>query len=362
MKVKFSAIALSVLLAISFSACAFLAQEETKSDAVYQGTDGRLVVHFIDVGQGDCEFIEFPNGETMLIDAGESDAGDTVVDYLQSFGVSVVDYVVATHPHSDHIGGLPAVFDAFDIKTVYMPDASSSSYTFELLLDKIEAEGCETVQAAAGVSAVSDDDNHLSAYFTAPVSEKYEDLNNYSAVLRLEYEKVSFLFMGDAEALSEKEILKSGNAEYADVLKVGHHGSKTSSSAEFIECISPRFAVFEAGRDNSYGHPHKEVLESFERLGAEILRTDEMGTIVISSNGYDLEIKDFISEQTQTRLPEDKADACSYVLNTASKKIHLPDCPSAESISDKNKQLTDESIEKLEVQGYSCCKGCNPKG
>lgn len=361
MKAKFTALALAVVFIFSFSSCAFSPSKEKTVGSVYKGTEGELAVHFIDVGQGDCEFIQLPNGETMLIDAGEQDAGASVVLYLQSFGISAIDYVVATHPHSDHIGGLPDVFDAFDIKRIYMPDAVSSSYTFELLLDKIEEEGCETVKASAGTEAVNDDENNLSAYFIAPASDKYEALNNYSAVLRLEYENVSFLFMGDAEALSEKEIIKS-NAVYADVLKVGHHGSKTSSSAEFINTVSPRFAVFEVGKDNSYGHPHKEVLERYKNIGAEILRTDELGTIVILTDGYDLKVNDYTSHKAESAAADGNEVKGSYILNTASKKIHLPDCSSAEIISEKNKQLTDDSIEVLEAQGYSCCKVCNPKG
>lgn len=363
MKSKIIAVVLSAFLLLSFASCT-AEQAENQTDAsVYHYTSDKLTVHFIDVGQGDSEFIQFPNGETMLIDAGEQDAGETVVSYLQSLSVSDINYVVATHPHSDHIGGLPAVFDAFDIEKVFMPNAVSDSYAFEALLHKIEAEGCETVQAQSGVIAMDDKEHSLFAEFIAPAGREYENLNNYSAVLRLDYINHAFLFMGDAESLSEKEILKNGISA-VDVLKVGHHGSKTSSSAEFVKAVSPAYAVFEVGKDNSYGHPHSEIVERYEKLGTEILRTDKMGNVVICSDGNKLTVEnaDFTANtdaEMSSQAQQSEAES-GYVLNTNSKKIHLEDCPSVSKISENNKKITDESIEDLEAQGYTRCKSCLP--
>lgn len=364
MKSKLTAIVLSLLFIFSFVSCS--AETVEVKDITGQGyikNENTLVVHFIDVGQGDSEFIEFPNGKTMLIDAGEQDAGEDVVAFLNNLNVSAIDYVVATHPHSDHIGGLPAVFDAFDVKTVYMPNAVSDSYSFELLLDKIEAEGCETIEAKQGVSIFGDE--NLTAQFLAPVSTEYDNLNNYSAVLKITYIDNSFLFMGDAETLSEKEIT---DVISADVIKVGHHGSKTSSSKSFINRVMPRYAVFEVGADNSYGHPNAEVVKRYEDIGAEILRTDELGTIVLESDGDSLtDISNYVQESIGTAPSDDaesesSAEDVKYILNTNSKKIHLSDCPSASNISPQNKKTTNETIKELEKQGYTCCKSCNPKG
>lgn len=364
MKSKLTAIILTVIIALSFISCSTeTVENKDVFDQGYEKHNNTLVVHFIDVGQGDSEFIEFPNGKTMLIDAGESDSGEKVVNYLNSLNVSSIDYVVASHPHSDHIGGLPAVFDAFDIKTIYMPNAVSDSYSFELLLDKIEAEGCETVEARQGVSIIYDE--NLTADFLSPVSDSYDDLNNYSAVLKIRYFDKSFLFMGDAESLAEKEI--TGDVS-ADVIKVGHHGSKTSSSKSFINRVMPKYAVFEVGADNSYGHPHNEIVKRYESIGASILRTDELGTIVLESDGYIItDISDYVKESTGVSPFENSSNNSStenvkYVLNTNSKKIHLSDCSSASNISQQNKKITNESIEELEKQGYTCCKSCNPKG
>lgn len=364
MKKKIAALLLSLLLVFTFASCtAETPQIKDVSGQGYVKEDNTLVVHFIDVGQGDSEFIEFPNGKTMLIDAGEQDAGEEVVAYLNKLNVSAIDFVVATHPHSDHIGGLPAVFDAFDIKTVYMPNAVSDSYSFELLLDKIEAEGCETVEAEQGVNIFGDE--NLNAKFLAPVSTEYDNLNNYSAVLKITYIEKSFLFMGDAETLSEKEIT---DVVSADVIKVGHHGSKTSSSKSFINRVMPRYAVFEVGKDNSYGHPNAEIIERYENIGAEILRTDELGTIVLESDGYNLtDISNYVKESIGIASPDNAESESSienvkYILNTNSKKIHSNDCPSVSNISPQNKKTTNETIEELEKQGYTCCKSCNPKG
>lgn len=364
MKAKLTAVVLSFILLLSFASCSLSQNTEKTADApVYDHIDGTLSVHFIDVGQGDSTFIQFPNGQTMLIDAGESDAGEIVVSYLQALGVSLIDFVVATHPHSDHIGGLPAVFDAFDIEKIFMPNAVSNSYIFEALLDKIETEGCETAEAAAGITVVSDSAYSLNACFIAPVSDEYENLNNYSAVLRLEYKEKSFLFTGDAESLAEKEILENG-VSAVDVLKVGHHGSKTSSSSAFVKALSPQYAVMQVGKDNSYGHPHAEILERYNSFDSQILRTDEMGTIIISSDGYKLAVLNseaFTENDVTSDAPEEKqAVESTYILNTNSKKIHTEDCASAVKISDKNKKITNESIESLEAQGYTCCKSCNP--
>lgn len=364
MKSRFTAIVLSLLLIFSFVSCsAETVDVKDISGQGYTKNKDTLVVHFIDVGQGDSEFIEFPNGKTMLIDAGEQDAGNDVVAYLNNLNVSAIDFVVATHPHSDHIGGLPAVFDAFDIKTVYMPNAVSDSYSFELLLDKIDAEGCETIEAKQGVSIFADE--NLNARFLAPVNDEYDDLNNYSAVLKITYIEKSFLFMGDAETLSEKEIT---DVISADVIKVGHHGSKTSSSKSFINRVMPRFAVFEVGADNSYGHPNAEVIDRYERIGAEILRTDELGTIILETDGYSFsDLSDYVMESIGTEPSENaqsknNTENVKYILNMNSKKIHLSDCPSVSNISPQNKKATNETIEELERQGYTCCKSCNPKG
>ncbi len=238
-----------------------------------------LIAHFIDVGQGDSELLQLPNGQTMLIDAG----GD-VRSYLQNAGIRKIDYLVATHPHSDHIAYMEEVVRAFEIGAVYMPRVSHTSKTFENMLLAIQEKGLSIKTAKAGVNILSADG--LTVDIVAPVQSSYDDLNNYSAVIKVTYKDTAMLFTGDAETLSENQITADVDA---DVLKVGHHGSSTSSSASFLNRVSPEIAVISCGTGNSYGHPHKEVLQRLNKRNVEIYRTDEDGTIVITSDGMNLE-------------------------------------------------------------------------
>lgn len=360
---KFTAV-LAVMLTALLCACSVPVTEQTAVTAQSAAQSGTLAVHFIDVGQGDSEFIELPNGETMLIDGGERAYGETVCEYISALGYSEITYLVATHPHSDHIGGLPQVLNTFDVENVYMPNASSSSSIYGEFLDRVEAEECTVIQAAASVSVI--DESGLSAEFLSPVQSEYSELNDYSAVLKLTYNGVSFLFMGDAEELVEEQIASDASA---DVIKVGHHGSETSSSQQFVDSVSPQYAVFEVGADNSYGHPVQAVVERWQNAGAQILRTDQLGNIVITTDGEALtvtssqesEITDGESESaavTETTVAAQENAAYSYVLNTSSKKIHLPDCYYASNMSESNKEYTSESISELESEGYTRCKTC----
>ncbi|MBQ8525229.1 MAG: MBL fold metallo-hydrolase [Clostridia bacterium] len=245
-----------------------------------------LTVHCIDVGQADSTYIKLPNGENMLIDAGESGDAQLVADYLDKQGVSRLDYVVGTHPHADHIGGMAYVVNNFDIGIFYMPDAYSNTKTFESLLDALEDKAVDVRQAKSGVSILKADE--LSIELLSPVSAEYDETNDYSAVVRIEYGDTSFLFMGDAEKLVEQELLDMGAQLQSDVLRVGHHGSSTSSSKAFIREVNPSLAVISVGKDNSYGHPHSETLSLLKERDTTILRTDKLGTVVIGSNGKDI--------------------------------------------------------------------------
>lgn len=243
-------------------------------------SSGTLRVNYIDVGQGDSIFIQLPNNETMLIDAGEVYKSDNVINYLNNLGITKIDYVIGTHPHTDHIGGLEEVINTFDIGSIYMPRASSTSKTYEDLLTTISSKGLKVKTAKSGV-VVLDEDN-LKLEFIAPNSDSYSELNNYSAVLKLTYLDNTFLFMGDAETLSEEEIT---NEIKADVIKVGHHGSDSSSSLEFVKKVSPEYAIIMVGVGNSYNHPYQSIIDRYESVGAKVLRTDLDGNIVCDSDG-----------------------------------------------------------------------------
>ena len=264
------------------------------SGCIYENTDtgytadGDIVrVHFLDVGQGDSIFIELTQGKSMLIDASTADCGEGIAEYIQDNGYSKIDYLVATHPHVDHIGGMQDVVEQLEIGEIYMPKASTTTKTYKNLLKAIKAKGNKINTAKAGSTIYSD--SSLGIDILAPNSDSYDELNDYSIVIKLVYGKKSFLFTGDAEKLSEDEITADVSA---DVLKVGHHGSSTSSSEKFIKRVNPEFAVISCGKDNSYGHPHKETIETLKKYDVEVFRTDKMGTIIAQTDGESLEITD----------------------------------------------------------------------
>lgn len=309
-----------------------------------------LMIHFIDVGQGDAILVQMPGGENMLIDGGEREAAGKVLEYLQSQRAEKLDVLLATHPHSDHIGGLAEVIHNMEVKKVYMPEISHSSQAFLSLLSEIKARGLTINKARAGVSL---DFREVQCSIIAPVGEEYDDINNYSAVVKLSYGDHTFIFTGDAEEQSEKEQIDSGAELRADVLKLGHHGSSSSSSKVYLDAVSPEFAVIMCGKDNSYGHPHKETLQKLEEAGVKVYRTDQMGNIIISSDGESLSI---ITEQS-SQVKQNSSNNSSYIGNINTHKFHSPDCS---GLPREDNRIYFSSREEAIEKGYSPCGRCRP--
>lgn len=283
---KFLLVFTVLIVALSFlSSCDYLDELDIEGDVEAQlpVSGQNMAVHFIDVGQGDSILIQFPNQQNMLIDAGDNDKGKVVVDYLIDQGVSKIHYLIATHPHADHIGGMDDVIDQFEIGDIYMPKIAHTTKTYMDLLEAIERKNLRIRAAHAGTTITIDD---VRAEILAPdIHLDSDNLNDYSVVLKLTYGKTKFLLQGDAEEKTEESILESGIDIRSDVIKLGHHGSSTSSTPSYIEAVDPDYAIVMVGEGNKYGHPHKEVVALMDEKGINIYRTDRDGTIVIISDG-----------------------------------------------------------------------------
>jgi competence protein ComEC len=243
-----------------------------------------LQVHFLDVGQADSILLQ-QGEDVMLIDGGNNADAPLVVEYIKNHDISSLKYVVGTHPHEDHIGGLDAVIQQFDVQNVWMPKVSHTTKTYRDVLQAVKEKGLKITAPTAGSTFEL---GAAQVHILAPNSDTYEELNNYSIVLKVTYGSTSFLFTGDAEALSEQEILQSGFDVSANVLKIGHHGSRSSTSIEFLQAVKPTYGVICVGKDNKYGHPHKQTLELLQQHKIDIFRTDTKGTILAESDGQNI--------------------------------------------------------------------------
>nr|WP_245894510.1 ComEC/Rec2 family competence protein [Planomicrobium soli] len=241
-----------------------------------------MKVHFINVGQGDATYIKMPGGEDVLIDGGRQGQGDEIVAYLKKQKVDDIEILISTHPDADHLGGLDEVLKAFKVESVYAPKVAHTTDAYKNFLNAVKAEKLTIKSAKAGVKLPL---KGVTAKFVGPTRDYGKsDLNNWSAVLHVTYNQNKFLFTGDAEKASESDMVKAKQTLQADVLKVGHHGAKTSSNTDFLKVVKPKHAVISVGK-NAYGHPTKDVLNRFKTAKATVYRTDQKGNIVFTSTG-----------------------------------------------------------------------------
>jgi competence protein ComEC len=321
--------------------------EYKQSDSFSDGAS--LQVVFLDVQQADCILLKTDN-HAMLIDAGDVGQDKLVLNYLSEYGVTTLDYLVATHPHADHIGSMASVVQTLDsVGEVIMPDKDHTTKSYENLLKAISEKDIPiTIPKPGDVFKMGE------AVITvlAPNSAMYKDLNDYSIVLHVEFGNTSFLFAGDADTKSENEQLTNGLSPKADVLKVGHHGSRTSSTQKYLDAVAPSCAVISCKINNDYGHPHKESMSRLTATGAVIYRTDENGTIIFVSDGEKISVtaergSGSISAGTETL----------YIGNKNSKTFHLQSCTSLPQ--EQNRVYFNLRQEAIDAS-YTPCNVCKP--
>ncbi len=353
-------------------------------------TVDKLEVHYIDVGQGDATLIKCGDS-AMLIDAGENDKGTLVQNYIKKQGVKNLDYLIVTHPDSDHCGGADVIITKYDINKVIMPDYEKDTNTYRDVIDALDYKNYKITVPVVGNTYKLND-----AKFTiiAP-NDVYEDANNSSVGIILEHGKKKFIFTGDAEEDAEADIVSNKAKIKADVYKVNHHGSKTSSSSAFLKAIDPVYAVISCGESNEYGHPDAQTLNSLRAMDVKLFRTDEQGSIMATSDGKTITWNASPTETWQAGESKQSAKASStskttgssaaattsnivetpavaevpqqeitqtpatitYVLNTKSKKFHKLTCG---SLPTANRSDTNMSRDEIIGQGYEPCKKCNP--
>lgn len=331
-----------------------LEAEQYKSETTGQNetADAKegLQVHFIDVGQADASLI-ICDGHAMLFDTGENDTGVFLQFYLMEQGVEKLDYVIGSHPESDHIGGMDVLLLKYNCDKIMLPDVETDTTTYGDVLKAVEKRNYEITYPEVGETYPLG-----SASFTviAPNGNYGDNINNYSIGIKLEYGDTSFIFTGDAEWEAEQDILDNGIFLDADVLKAGHHGSHDASSLEFVETVAPDYAVISCGKGNDYGHPHKETLALFQKLGITVLRTDEQGTIISLSNGKEITwaFPDWSLEEAKSN------QGVYYVGNKNNGKLHVSTC---NGIPKEWNQVIFESREEAIEAGFSdFCSGCKP--
>lgn len=282
---KLLTLILCFALLLTFTSCSEVDKKvqaqrlETKEESTEN-----LKVHFIDVGQGDCILLQMGN-ENMIIDGGTNESERAIRNYLNDLKIEKLDYVIGTHAHEDHIGSLDYIINSFNIGEVYFPKQVSSTKCFESFIDICKKKNLKLKAPAVGEKFSL---GKAECEILAPSKENYKDINDSSIVLKVTYGNNSFIFTGDAGVESEKEMLQSGIDLKADVLKVGHHGSKSATSNEFLNAVNPEYAVISVGMNNDYNLPNVKTMDKLKKKNIKVYRTDECGSIICQSDGTNI--------------------------------------------------------------------------
>jgi competence protein ComEC len=311
-----------------------------------------LTVYFIDVGQADSILVTC-DGAAMLIDGGNAGDSDLVYTFLKDHGIERLDYLVATHAHEDHIGGLPGALQYAKVGTAFCPVTEYDSKVFDNFVKYLEEQDVSITVPKPGDSFEL---GGADATVVGPINPSDEP-NATSIVIRLTYGDTSFLFAGDAERAEEQDILDAGNDLSADVLKVGHHGSESSTSYPFLREIMPEYGIISCGADNSYGHPHDEAMSRLRDADVTLYRTDMQGTIICTSDGQTVTFTTERNGEALTNPSEPSADEEYYIGNTNSRKFHRPDCS---GLPAEHNRVRFDTREAATNESYEPCGICDP--
>ena len=269
---------------LALTILSFFLLSELLKNKNYSINPNEMKVHFIDVGQGDSILVQV-NDKNLLIDSGPKSEKKKLVDYLDSLYIPEFDYVIATHPHEDHIGNMSYIINNYKIINFYSPKAQNNTSAFESMAESLARKNIKIMILKTDTNSINLGENTL-VEVLSPNLNSYDNLNNYSPVIKISYGNNSFLFTGDAEESIEKELSSKSFNLKSDLLKIGHHGSSTSTSEIFLEKVNPKITVISVGKDNTYGHPTKETLENIKNT--RVFRTDLDGSIVVISDGESL--------------------------------------------------------------------------
>ena len=345
-------IVLLLLLTLLLTGCELTVSMQQPA-AIPENSEG-LTVHFIDVGQADSILL-LCDGQSMLIDGGNVEDSDLVVAYLQEQGITKLDYVVNTHAHEDHVGGLPAVLAVYETENLWCPVDEYSSKCFEDFLYYADQQDLEPVCPDPG-SVYALGSTQITVL--GPIKDNY-DTNNSSIVLRADYGQTSFLLSGDAEERAEKDILEAGFDIACTVMKAGHHGSDTSNSYLWLREADPAYVVISVGEGNTYGHPHEGALSRFRDNDAIVCRTDLQGHIVCHADGTDVTVATgrhaAVTNPTEVDGSGQKAEAQEFIGNKNSKKFHLPTCS---GLPEEKNRVVFSDFDEAEAAGYTPCGNC----